>query len=323
MKNKKRLGVSDELIKRIEKETKLEEYFCINFAKERNLLVNLANYIIKSKREEDLNFSEKEIKENILMKEIDRRIYFNELFLKQRKSNKYKLKESFKIKVDTYRKKYLENKNTNKEREFEEIYSELKNMIISGKLKREKYEELIFKGVELSKKLHWKYLPIYDEQMILNRECIPEDNITRYYNHYHAIEDLARAISGNKINLKEKNGDFTLNKRMEFKVYSSRRNSYIIYQIERTIYGWDIGFLFDMEESLKNGENGLFDNLKHDLIFFPKEGVKYALEILWEKADNGEINLEELKIKLQEVAYWISDVERNLREKQPEWCNYY
>lgn len=88
------------------------------------------------------------------------------------------------------------------------------------------------------------------------------------------------------------------------------------------MYGWEI-FYFDIYKCLKNGENGLFVLLNHDYVFYFKEGVAYALEKLWEKADNGEFSIENLQVKLQEIAEWISDVEKSLRRKQPDWCNYY
>ena len=320
---KSKLDLSDQLVELIKKKQTLEGYFHITFAKERNLLVNLTNYIKKLEEGTKHIFSEEEIRKSVLIKEIDKKIYLEEFFERKENNAEYELKKDIKTKIDGYIKKHLENKNISNEEEIKEIYNGLKNMLISGRFNKDKYNELIFKGVKLAKELHWKYLPIYEEQMILNRECTPEEKLEEYYNHYHAIEDLVDVIDGEKIELNKRNGDLTLNKEMYVKIYSNRRNSYEIYQFKRTICGWNIGILFETEETLKSGENGFFDNLKHNSIFYPEEGVKYALELLWEKADNGEANIEELQIKLQEVAYWISDVEGNLREKQPEWCNYY
>lgn len=56
---------------------------------------------------------------------------------------------------------------------------------------------------------------------------------------------------------------------------------------------------------------------------FLEEAVRYAMEELWEAADEGEIDLEELQRRLQQVADWVSHVEKVVGEKQPEWVNYY
>ena len=64
-------------------------------------------------------------------------------------------------------------------------------------------------------------------------------------------------------------------------------------------------------------------NLQHDSIFYPEEGVKYGLQKLWEDADDGKIDVEQLQIKLQQIADWISKVEQVVGAGQPEWLNYY
>lgn len=64
-------------------------------------------------------------------------------------------------------------------------------------------------------------------------------------------------------------------------------------------------------------------NLHHDCVFFPEDGVKYGMEELWEAADEGEVDLEGLQERLQQVADWISHVEKAVGAGQPEWVNYY
>ena len=66
----------------------------------------------------------------------------------------------------------------------------------------------------------------------------------------------------------------------------------------------------------------MFQNLEHDNVFFPRDGVAYAFEKLWEDADEGKIDFNELSNRLQQVANWISEVEKSIL-KQPEWVNYY
>lgn len=67
----------------------------------------------------------------------------------------------------------------------------------------------------------------------------------------------------------------------------------------------------------------MIDNLDHDSIQYPKEGVRYAFQTLWYLADEDEMSIEELQIKLQEIADWISAVEKATGEFQPDWCDYY
>jgi len=63
--------------------------------------------------------------------------------------------------------------------------------------------------------------------------------------------------------------------------------------------------------------------LRHDCIFFSEDGVKHALENLWDLADENEMSVEELQEKLQQIADWISIVEKTVGESQPEWVRYY
>lgn len=61
----------------------------------------------------------------------------------------------------------------------------------------------------------------------------------------------------------------------------------------------------------------------NDSIFYPVEGVKYALIELWNQAEEGELTFEELQIRMQQIADWISTVEKAVGEGQPEWVGYY
>lgn len=311
------------LKKYLQKENKnLEEYFNITDGKKRNLLVNLAKYLIKNgKSLSGIMFTLEEIEKNILFKELDRKVYLDIFFKKD--GENYKLNDSEIEKLKDWINKNEDNKNSSLEENLKNIYFELENMLTSGNIDYETFNKLVAQGINLAKELHWKYLPIYDEQMIANRNYLPED-ISNYYNHYHAIEDLYEYIFKiNRIELKDKNGYETLNKKLNFKVYTARWNGYDSYRIERTIYGWYAAHISIDGPSTKGGEGSLFKILDHDSVFYPRKGVSSALKKLWKLADDNEINLQELQYKLQEIADWISDVERNLRKKQPEWCNYY
>lgn len=297
----------------------LEEYFHITKEKERNILINLIKYLKDTNKNIEHIFTEKEIRENILLKEIDYLIYKDFFF----GSDILKIVNDKKIKIEEYLEKVKKNKEIDIEEQLKEVYFDLKNMLDEGKYEYIKFHSLMEKGIKLAERLHWKYLPIYNEQTMENRGCLPEENIEEYYNHYHTIEDLYEEIIGKGIKFNSLNGDKNLNKEIDFKIYTVRWNSYDTYRITRTIYGWIVNNISIPSETLKDGNGGLFDNLEHDSVFYPKKGVAFAMEKTWELADNGQLSLEELKERLQEIAIWISDVERNMRVKQPKWCNYY
>lgn len=310
----------DDLFKNniLNKDIPIEAYFKVSKERERNILINLINYLKKMNKNIEERFTEEQIKKNILLKEIDQLVYKDEFFTKYNS-----IKKNKQTKIKEYLNNFNKNKDFNEEDKFKNIYLELKNMLENGEYNSEKFSSLIHSGIELAKKLHWKYLPIFDEQIMKNRGCLPEDNIDEYYNHYHTIEDLYEEIIDKGIKFNLLNGDETLNKEVDFKVYTVRWSGYDTYKITRTVYGWKVNNILISSETLKDGTGGLFNNLKHDSVFFPKDGVAYAMEKIWELADNGELNLNELEEKLQEIADWISDVERNMRVKQPKWCNYY
>ncbi|MGX6592753.1 hypothetical protein [Cetobacterium ceti] len=297
-----------------------DNYFNVKSGRERNILINLYHYI-NNKSNDSFNFSEildsvfleNDIKKNILQKEFDYMYYFNIFF-----NSNMKLKEEITTKLKKYKKKSEEVGNSIQlEDELKNIYEEMDKMLNKGVNNYEKFKDLVTQGKKIAKKLHWKYLPIYKETIIENRGTTPEDDIELYYDHFHTLEDLYE-----KITKKEQIGQIekeALEKEYQFKVYSVRWNGYDNYKVKRTIYGWEINNV----STLKDGTKSFFVNLDHDLIFYPEKGVKYALEILWNLADNGSIGNDEIQLKLQEIGDWISDVEKTLRRNQPLWSQYY
>jgi hypothetical protein len=171
--------------------------------------------------------------------------------------------------------------------------------------------------------LHWGTLPEYNEQIMINRGLLPETSLNEYYNHYHTLEDLYEVLMGI---LKPDNsfkGDINLNNKLSFRVFSRRWGHEDNYTIERRVDGWYVGHISINGISNKDGTGPLLMNLRHDSIQFPEDGVKYALETLWDMADETEMLVVELQNKLQEIADWISAVEKVVGNYQPEWCNYY
>lgn len=187
----------------------------------------------------------------------------------------------------------------------------------------EEYQKLYVAVKPYIESLHWSQLPEISEQMMINSEMIPEDNLTEYYNHYHTLEDMYEVLIGNLVPSNSYKGDLNLNKKLSFEVYTRRWGHTDTYRIERRIKGWFISHISINGLSNKQGEPTLSANLKHDSIQYPEEGIKYAFETLWELADETEMSVDELQTKLQEIADWISEIEKTVGRYQPDWCNYY
>lgn len=183
--------------------------------------------------------------------------------------------------------------------------------------------KMIFKAISpIIPILHWGLLPIFPEYLIENSETIPENRILEFYYHYHMLTALLEEVKGKGVNLSMK-GDLNLNKPLTFSVYSRRWGQTDTYYMERTIDGWNVRHISINGRCEKNGEGTLFANLRHDSIFFPKEGVMNALESLWDLADENEMSVAELQEKLQQIANWISTMEKTVGGSQPEWVGYY
>lgn len=187
----------------------------------------------------------------------------------------------------------------------------------------EKYNTFYNEFASSLEELHWFSLPEFSEQMMINRGMIPEDNILEYYNHYHSLEDLYDVLTGKTVPSNSYKGDINLNKRLSFRVYSRRWGHDDTYSVERRTEGWFVSHLAINGPSKKDGTGSMIANLDHDSIQYPKEGVRYAFRTLWYLADEDEMSTEELQVKLQEIADWISAVEKTIGEFQPDWCGYY
>lgn len=175
---------------------------------------------------------------------------------------------------------------------------------------------------ELLPVLHWGHLPIFNKYLLFNREVDPEQSLIEFYDHYDCLKAMLDEIRG-KGEVMQIESDDTLEKSLEFEVYTRRWGHSDRYRMKRTIDGWYCRHIAINGGCQKDGEGALLTNLHHDSVFFPEEAVKYAMQQLWEAADEGEIGLDELQNRLQQVADWISHVEKAVGEKQPEWVNYY
>ena len=320
MKDKLKMVIPEDIIRRIiDSDVTFEKYFDISKEKERNIMINLTKYLIKNNKCVDYEFSYDEIRSHILIKDIDYIIYKEKLFDV----------DAFKLNKEVIRiiKKYIDthffNLNCDKENDFKKEFIELNNSLCVNIYNEDKVKSHIKNCANLAKELHWKYLPILNVELMKYRSCLPEELTFYYYKNFHTIQSLYKEIVGKGVEFHIVGDKHIVGQNMDFKVYSTRWNSYDTYIIRKTNYGWEIvDNNLRKFYSLKNGVGGLFDILNNDRIYFPKEWIMEALEKLWDLADNGMIDLEELKNRINSLTIWISDIERNIRIKQPKWFKY-
>lgn len=292
-------------------------------ARKRNVLIKILHCYLNDKKLMDKSFEVNELKSTFYLKERDIKLFLEKLFDKN--NDKYILKEEYRIKLADYEKNYNKFIKNRKEIEktFIEQYEIINKIALDIEMDVERFNTAIESSIENIEKLHWILLPIYSEQIIENIEVIPEENIYEYYNNYHAIQDIYFALVGKGIDYKSVGGDNNLNKEFNVNIYSSRWGHDDNYIIKRTVDGWYLTFLMNTGDFDKNGQGAFFESLEHDSIFFPREAVSYALEILWDEADNTDMDIEEIKYKFNQIVKWINEVEKASKKYQPEWCNYF
>lgn len=307
-----------------EEEYLLEEKKAWEKVRERNLKINIAKQIILKNICIDKIFTRQEIKDTFAFKESDVLFAVPNLFDKN--DDVYVMNSECAEFVE----KVIQSNKAVKdclleaEADFIRLYGAFhaeakKNAygVYAGNYYKKMFEKL----TEIIPIIHWGKLPIFNKYLLYNREMDPEMEMMEFYDHPDCLDALLNEVKDNGIILTNKS-DETLDKEMPFVVYTRRWGHEDRYTIKRTVDGWFCGYMSIHGECEKNGEGGLFMNLDHDAVFYPKDGVKYALKELWEDADDGEIDFEELKKRMQQIADWISAVEKSI-SAQPEWVGYY
>lgn len=297
----------------------------------RNLKFHILNYM-----SENTNFNlretidEKDLKEKFYFKKSDILNYSN-IFLKNKQ-----FKDEIIEELNGYFEQHRAVGKVDVETlEFKNIYETLSEYF-SGKYNEDiDTTDLINRGAALASKIHWAYLPVYKETYMNNSGMIPEENLEEYYRHYHMIEDLYREITNSslKVDWRSIPGDINLNKAMKMSIYTARWGHEENYTVKRTESGWIFEhFSYNNIVCKPNGHsldgedikiNGFYSILEQDSIQYPREGVEYALEQLWEEADTTNMSIEKLKVKINEIGKWISEVEKAVHEFQPSWVGYY
>lgn len=295
-------------------------------ARKRNLRISIVKGILDGKGELQQNYSRQEIQEFFRFRRSDLLQYTEDFF--EYSEGVYSLKQELQDKAKKIierhecAKEYLEKAQAVFEKtfgRFEDDASRKSAWRFDGKVLTTLYQETL-KPIVLI--LHWGMLPILPECLMINSRRIPEDGVTEFYDHYHMLQALRREVLGEGEHM-NMDGELTLDREMTFCVYSRRWGHEDVYGVKRTEEGWKFRFMSEYVSCRKDGTDALFLNLEHDCIFGPEEGVKYALENLWEEAEEGRLSFEELQKRLQQVADWISIVEKAVGAGQPEWVGYY
>ena len=170
--------------------------------------------------------------------------------------------------------------------------------------------------------LHWGRLPIISKYLMMNSALIPEKDLVEFYSGFDMLGALLDDIYGKGESM-TMNGDRTLEKELTFSVFCRRWGHTNSYRMQRTVDGWNVCHIAINGACDPDGTGALLMNLQHDSIFYPEDGVKYGLQRLWEDADDGKVDAEQLQVRLQQIADWISGVEQAVGAGQPEWLNYY
>jgi hypothetical protein len=158
--------------------------------------------------------------------------------------------------------------------------------------------------------------PKHHAYMIENRE-MPADH-PDFYMHFHPLEDLLKFLNDPHAN--DDPEDQTLGVEFKFSVYSKRWGRDDTYRITRTEVGWDVRHIMIGGPCDKEGRPFLFENFRQDHIQHPS-GLGGWLEWLWDQASEQGLSHEAVQQALQELADWVSTVERS-RPTGDVWFGY-
>ncbi|MNL94779.1 hypothetical protein D3C81_45710 [compost metagenome] len=96
--------------------------------------------------------------------------------------------------------------------------------------------------------------------------------------------------------------------------YTRRWNGRITLTVRKTPTGWHISHLAINGETNREGVPILESNLHQDNVKFPHD-VGAFLGFVWDKLNNGDIDVERAQEMINEIGEWISACESS----QPVW----
>lgn len=158
--------------------------------------------------------------------------------------------------------------------------------------------------------LHNLVKPVHSKIMITNRGCEPNENLEKFYNHIHPIEDLLQLIENPDKNKTKNKTNPTIDKEFELKIYTKRWSREDKYKLKRIKSGWNVSHISISGDCDKSGFPYLYKNFEQDSLSYPNDISGY-LEFLWEKADEDFLTEVQVQNSLNEISEWISICEKN------------
>lgn len=269
-----------------------------------NLLIRVYKATTKKSNYLDVNEDlSKEALHSLFFRESDFRIINNQNKYFSHIGSSYTLSIMAKTKIVQYSINHRQFKELDLKDEFISKFESLQN---ESMLEQSEEGRIFNELIGLAEKLHWKFQPEYEEYMLVNSGRFPEDDLTKYYDHYHTLEDLYWVLTGSskKKKIKSYLGDINLNKQFDFNVFSKRWGHYDRYKVCRTLDGWDVDFLMTGGTGDKEG-SAIIRCLEHDLISYP-HNIKSYFRDVWEYADKNTVAVDKLAKKMNKLAEWIS-----------------
>lgn len=289
-------------------------------ARIRNLIIKICNYLSAYKMDiESINgeIDDEYLKEKLFFKQYDVFVYKDKIFENGdiRKNIKDEILKILNIKNNMNIGEILQVK---KEflKKFKFMQEKRKNW---ESITQEDYDEIM----ESSLKMHFQYLPVYSEEIILTRRCLPERDPEKYYKHFHTLEDLKNSIEGKGLKWNSVEGDINLEKILKFSFYNSGRGGNDAIKFIRKFNGWKVTFpKIELNLCDKTASEIIFVLEKNDT-FIPEKELRKAFEKLWERADKREMSVFELQNKVEDLSIWVDELNDTFLKYYPEWIEAY
>jgi hypothetical protein len=113
------------------------------------------------------------------------------------------------------------------------------------------------------------------------------------------------------------NHNETIGTDYEFTIFNPQRSHDVKYTLHMIDKGWKITFLSDSGDCDEQGCPVLYKIMKNDLVEYPHNLGLY-LSWLWRKANETELNHEQVQSHLNQLAAWVKNV-TNSRPPSEFW----
>ena len=202
-------------------------------ARKRNLCISIVKHIAENQEMLEATYKIQEIVENFSFRQRDLKYYLSDFFCPAENSQYYFRPETQKM-IGKFLKAHkralpaLDEARVMFLKTFGKFYYDMKKeryCFDAARLNR------IYAGLhDTITILHWGQLPILNKWLMINSGRIPEENVVSFYDHYHMLSALMQDIQGNGENM-TRQGDETLEHKLEFSVYRRRHRIHDRYRI--------------------------------------------------------------------------------------------